>query len=110
METELLRISNKKVTLQIPFEDIVLVQSNGKSVVTHTREGESHCCCKNLGEMLKVLGKSKLFFRVHTSYIINLKQIKMYVKEKGGRIVMMNGSEIPISKRRKSGFLKIYVN
>ncbi len=47
------------------------------------------------------------FFRVHQSYLVNLKYISHYVKGLGGTIIMTDGSRIPVSSRRKESFLKI---
>jgi two-component system LytT family response regulator len=46
------------------------------------------------------------FFRVHNSHLINLAHIKEYNKGKGGYVRMMDNSEIEVSSRRKSEFLK----
>jgi two-component system LytT family response regulator len=46
------------------------------------------------------------FFRVHNSHLINLAHIKEYNKGKGGYVRMTDNSEIEVSSRRKSEFLK----
>jgi DNA-binding LytR/AlgR family response regulator len=46
------------------------------------------------------------FFRVHKSYIVNLKYISRYVKGEGGMVVMTDGSEVEVSRRNKVDFLK----
>lgn len=58
---------------------------------------------KNFENMLTTLG----FFRVHQSYLINLKYISYYEKGLGGTIIMNDGSRIPVSSRRKNCFLQI---
>ena len=108
MKKKSLTISSEKVIRQIPFEDIVYMKSNGMFTVMHTSSKEKHGCSKNLGEIVKQLDESKLFFRVHNSHIVNLEKIKMYKKEKGGKIVMVDGAKIPVSRRKKSGFLRKY--
>lgn len=57
---------------------------------------------KNFENMLNTLG----FFRVHQSYLINLKHISYYEKGLGGTIIMNDGSRIPVSSRRKDCFLQ----
>ena len=47
------------------------------------------------------------FFRPHKSYIININFVKKYVKDHGGYILLSNGDEIPISRRRKDDFIKL---
>ncbi|MFI5187697.1 MAG: LytR/AlgR family response regulator transcription factor [Chitinophagales bacterium] len=48
------------------------------------------------------------FFRIHRSYLINLKHIKMYKKTGGGIVVMNDGEEIDVSRSNKEAFLKLF--
>lgn len=45
------------------------------------------------------------FVRVHQSHIINLKHIRRYIRGDGGQVVMMNGTEIEVSRRKKEDLL-----
>lgn len=47
------------------------------------------------------------FARPHQSYMVNINQIHKIDKTDGGFVVMENGSEIPISTRRKQQFLSL---
>lgn len=44
------------------------------------------------------------FFRVHDSHLINLHQIRKYIKGEGGIAIMADGSEIDVSRRKKDEF------
>ena len=57
----------------------------------------------NIGEFVKLL-EPFYFFSPHKSHLINLIHVKKYYKE--GTIKMVDGSCVPVSKRRKSMFLK----
>lgn len=46
------------------------------------------------------------FMRVHNSYLINLKEVKKYVKSDGGYIVMNNNDIVSISRNKKDEFLE----
>jgi two-component system LytT family response regulator len=46
------------------------------------------------------------FYRVHNSHLINLAYMTGYHKGKGGYVTMADNSEIEVSSRRKSDFLK----
>jgi two-component system LytT family response regulator len=46
------------------------------------------------------------FFRVHKSFIINLKYISRYIKGEGGIVILTDGSEVEVSRRNKAEFLK----
>jgi two-component system LytT family response regulator len=47
------------------------------------------------------------FFRPHKSHIININYVSKYIKEQGGYILMSNGDEIPISRRKKDEFISL---
>lgn len=60
---------------------------------------------KTLKEFEEMLGEYN-FFRIHNSHLVNLAYIKSYNKGKGGSVIMIDGSEIEVSTRRKEDFLK----
>jgi len=47
-----------------------------------------------------------IFFRVHNSSIINLKQVKKYHRARGGYAEMNDGSMIEVATRRREEFLE----
>ncbi|MBL7941910.1 MAG: response regulator transcription factor, partial [Flavobacteriales bacterium] len=47
------------------------------------------------------------FFRTHQSHIINLAYVKKFVKEEGGYVVMEDGSEVLVARRRKDEFIHV---
>ncbi len=50
------------------------------------------------------------FMRVHNSYLINLKEVKKYVKADGGYIIMNNNDTVSISRSRKEDFVNLMTN
>lgn len=48
------------------------------------------------------------FFRVHRSYLVNLRHIRKYLRGDGGTIVMQDGMEIEVSRSNKDAFLKLF--
>ena len=47
------------------------------------------------------------FFRVHKSYIINLKHIKKYQKGRSGSIIMIYDTVIPVAENKKKALLDL---
>ncbi|MEZ5082757.1 MAG: LytTR family DNA-binding domain-containing protein [Bacteroidales bacterium] len=45
------------------------------------------------------------FARIHSKYLINLKYVKKYIRGLGGSVILTNGTEINVSKSRKTEFL-----
>lgn len=58
---------------------------------------------KDYAELLEEYG----FIRPHQSYIVNIKHIDRIDKTDGGFIILNNGTEIPISKRRKNAVFSL---
>ena len=61
---------------------------------------------KPLGDFEERLYKHA-FFRVHNSHIINLHEVKKYVRGEGGHVVMSNDAVVPVSRSRKDDFLNV---
>ena len=45
------------------------------------------------------------FFRIHKSYLVNLREIQKYIRGEGGHLIMSNGATLNVSKQRKGDFL-----
>lgn len=109
MQKEIFVISDRRGIYCVPLDGIIRFESQGTYSVTHTALGEEYISCKSLRKISKELTNTNCFFRIHNSHIINVTKIKMYKKVNGGTVVMTDGSELPVSRRRKSGFLKTYI-
>ena len=47
------------------------------------------------------------FERIHQSHLINIKYLKSFLKKENGFVLMKDGSEIPVSRRKKEHLLAI---
>ncbi len=98
-----------KVTF-VPRDDIFFIEAAGKYtyVYTQTTRYLSDCSLKELHEA--VLEQDE-FFRVHRSYLVNLKKVVGVTKEAPGRYVVELGDEsrtmIYVSQRRLSDFKEL---
>lgn len=45
------------------------------------------------------------FFRIHHSYLINLNEVKKYLKGEGGFVILSDGSNLSVSRNRKAALL-----
>jgi len=87
-------------TMFVEPHEILYCQSDGNYSFVHLVNGKSFHLTKQLKELNEIL-KSPIFFRVHNSYIINLNQVKEFVKTDGSYLVMTNGVSVPISRSKK---------
>ncbi|HHH52031.1 MAG TPA: LytTR family transcriptional regulator, partial [Bacteroidetes bacterium] len=61
----------------------------------------------SIGKFRKLLDNHN-FFSPHKSHLINMNHVKKYLRE--GVIEMIDGSSVPVAKRKKSEFLEIMKN
>jgi two-component system LytT family response regulator len=48
------------------------------------------------------------FFSIHKSHLVNIRQITRYLKN--GVVEMSDGSEVPVSRRKREEFVEKVVN
>lgn len=88
----------------VDIPDIVYLQSTSNYTSFIISGRRSYMVSKSIGEYEELLSAHH-FYRVHNRYIINLSLIERYVKGDGGFIIMKDGTEIEVSRRKKDDFL-----
>ncbi|MEE1961968.1 DNA-binding response regulator [Flagellimonas taeanensis] len=84
----------------IAIEDVVACKADGSYTCFILKDGSTHLVSKHLKEYENLLGEHQ-FMRVHNSYVINLREVKKYMKADGGYLIMTNDLEVNISSRKK---------
>lgn len=84
--------------------DIIRCEAEHNYTTFHFTNNKPLMISKTIKEYEEML-KDQDFERIHQSHLINLKQIKSLVKKEGGFILMKDGSEIPIARRKKEALL-----
>lgn len=97
-------LSTNKGLQFLKTEDIVYCKGDGAYTYFFLKSGERITTSKNLKEYENRL-KDYNFFRSHKSYLVNLAEIKTYIRGEGSHAVMSNGDNVGVSKRRKDMFL-----
>ena len=105
-EKKKLAIPDMEGFVFIDVDDIIRCQSDGSYTRFYLTSGEKILASKSLGEYEGMLN-GETFYRVHRSSLINLSHIKKYIKGEGGYVIMTDGSEIEVSRRKKAEFIKI---
>jgi two-component system, LytTR family, response regulator len=91
----------------IQVSDIIRCEGLQKCTRIITNEKTDIISSYNLGEFRKLLEPFG-FYSPHKSHLINLKHIRKYHRE--GSIIMLNGSYVPVSKRKKKDFLEQFTH
>jgi PAS domain S-box-containing protein len=90
--------------LYVNCGEILFCEASGNYTKIHSQDGKKYLVSKSLQEYEKILANHN-FFRIHNSYLVNLMAIKKYVRGGGGYVILQNGIELTVSKRKRSGFL-----
>jgi two-component system LytT family response regulator len=89
----------------IAMSEIIFCKADGKYTNFHLPGGKNIMSSKNLGEYTTILDPN-YFFRIHHSYIINLRHIIKISKKDGYFCELTNGIILSVAKRRQEGFNK----
>jgi two-component system LytT family response regulator len=89
----------------INIKDIIRCEADNNYTNFYLNSGEKILVTKTLKEYDETLSDLD-FIRVHQSHLINVKFVDRYIKGDGGTLVMADGSEVDVSRRRKDDFLK----
>lgn len=110
LEERLSSINNKRIAIPadgklifLSPEDIRYCESDGNYCKIHLVDKKALFISKKLKEIDELLPDEE-FFRVHNSYIINLKRVSEYLKT-DGYVILDNQKKIPVSRNKKSAFL-----
>lgn len=108
---ENLREGSKKIALPtangisfIDTQDIIRCEASGNYTCFYLKSQEKILVSRTLKEFEDMLVQHD-FYRIHNSHLVNLNHVLKYVKLGGDMVVMSDGSQIEISRRKKDGFL-----
>ncbi len=85
----------------VEITDIVRCESSVNYTTFFFTDGKKLLVTKTLKEYDTMLS-DKGFYRVHQSHLINVNLVKEFVKTDGGYLVMKDGSNVPVSTRKKA--------
>ncbi|MCD4746839.1 MAG: LytTR family DNA-binding domain-containing protein [Bacteroidales bacterium] len=88
----------------VKINSITRCESDNNYTNIFTNDGKRIIVSKTLKEYDEMLTPFN-FFRIHKSHLINLAYLQRYKKGEGGYVIMEDGSELEVSRRRKEEFL-----
>lgn len=90
----------------VEISSILRCEGDGNYTIFFLRGGVKIIASKTLKEFDELLSDYN-FLRVHQSHLINLNEVKSYIKTDGGYIRMNDGSSVSISRQRREMVLDI---
>jgi len=101
------KLSNPKIAIPlsdkiefVEVSNIVRCEGDGNYTNFFLKKGEKIIASKTLKEFDELLSDYN-FLRVHQSHLINLNEVKSYIKTDGGYIKMKDGSTVSIARLRR---------
>jgi two-component system, LytTR family, response regulator len=88
----------------IMLQDVIYCEASSSYTKFYLSNKKQVVTSKTIKEYEYLLADN-FFFRVHRSYLINLRHVKEYRRGEEGTITMTNGQEIKVAKRKKDLFL-----
>lgn len=82
------------------IKDIIRCESEDNYTKFYIKNHKPVLISKTLKEYEELL-KDQDFERIHQSHLINLNELRSYIKKDGGFVVMSDESQLPVSQRKK---------
>lgn len=93
----------------VRIKEIIRCESDNNYTNIFLLNGQRIIVSKTLKEYDEMLTPFN-FFRIHKSHLINIGFLQKYKKGEGGYVVMEDGAELEVSRRRKEDFLTALQN
>ncbi len=91
-------------TQYVPIDDIIMIEGDGNYTIFFCTNGRRIMVSKTLRDYEKLLGENSLFFRIHKSYLINMKFVQRYDVRGEDCVWLKTGHILSIARRRKHEF------
>lgn len=93
-------VSSLKGFQVVELDDILFAESSGNYTNLHFTSKQMICTSKPMHEYEELLEDSG-FIRIHKSFLVNLLHVKEYLRGEGGSVVLSNGKELEVARRKK---------
>ena len=90
----------------IHVDDIMYLQAHNNYTWIYKTDGKKHLVSKPIKRIEEMIPYPH-FYRTHKSFVVNLKQAVRLIRSHGSYIVLKNETEVPVSRNKKEGLLKL---
>ncbi|MCR8559408.1 LytTR family DNA-binding domain-containing protein [Mucilaginibacter sp. BJC16-A38] len=99
-EEQRIALTTLKETRFVKTSEIIRCESSNNYTSFFLQGDEELLVCKPIYEFEEIL-KDYGFIRCHQSHLVNKKFVKSWKKEYGDFLLLLNGSEVPVSRNKK---------
>lgn len=105
-EISKITINHSKGFTIVEVKDIVNLEANGNCTMLWFKDGSKYLDTRTLKIYENILMNNH-FYRIHKSHLINLDYLLQYENQDGHKVVLDNGTKLPIARNRLKDFLKM---
>jgi two-component system LytT family response regulator len=91
----------------VDTDKIVYCESDSNYTIFFLADGQKVIVSKTLKDVEEILEGAD-FFRIHASYLINMKHVSKFTRGDGGYVVMSNNQHITVSRKKKDEFFEMF--
>jgi two-component system, LytTR family, response regulator len=91
----------------VKVNEIIRIEGDSNYSFIYVDGGEKVHSSRTLGDYEELLSAHRNFFRVHKTHLVNLNHVVKLIKTEGGYLEMKDGSQVEISRRRKTEVLQL---
>lgn len=106
-------LKNKKISiptaegiLLVLPDELFYLESDSNYTKIYLTDGRKIVVSKTL-KYLEELFTNTVFYRAHSSFLVNLNHVDTYIKGDGGHLILKNKASIPVSRSNKVALLKL---
>jgi two-component system LytT family response regulator len=99
-----LAVPTQEGLMFLKLKDILYCEAMSNYTCFYMSDGKKYVVSKPLKEYEQMLDGYN-FFRIHNSFVVNLREVKEYIRGEGGYVVLHNNVTLDVAKRRKEAFL-----
>jgi two-component system, LytTR family, response regulator len=88
----------------VQVSQIIRCEATKRYTVLYLEGGKQIANAKSVKEVEDLLGPYG-FYRIHQSHLINLQKVLEYRKGDGGSVIMLDNTELEVSRRKKDDFI-----
>ncbi len=88
----------------VNLREIIYCEASSNYTNFHFTDRPVICASKPIHEFEALLEDAG-FLRIHKSFVINLEHVKEYIRGEGGTVILSNGHDVEVSRRKKEVFI-----
>lgn len=97
-------LTNSDGIVMVDVDNIIRIEADRSYCYVYENGQKKMTISKPMIELEKLL-QGHSFFRSHASHIININYLRRYSYEDGGMAILNDGTQVPVSRRKKQEFL-----